>query len=154
MKKCSKCKREKEYEEFYRDSTAKDGFNGICKKCRLSMDRKRRKLDPAWVTKRKLQNKRYHEKNREKIALRKKEWFNSEKGKKSHRTSASKWKKKNACKVKAHSAIERAVKRGELIPKTHCEVCNGTHRIEAHHPDYRKRLTVIWLCKFCHEKLT
>lgn len=153
MKTCSKCKQEKEYDGFYKDRKAKDGYNGICKDCRREMDRERRKNDPCWAQKRKLQNHRYHMENREAIAERKKKWFESEVGKKSHRESSRKWKKQNTLKVLAHSAVERAVKRGELVPKERCEVCNSKHKIEAHHPDHRKKLQVIWLCKHCHEKL-
>lgn len=154
MKTCSRCKQEKEYDKFYKDKKTKDGFNGICKLCRLLHDRERRKKDPVWVEKRRLQNSKYHFENREAIAKRKKEWLESEKGIESHRASTRKWKKNNTIKVRAHSAVERAVARGILIPKERCEVCNGTHKIEAHHPDHRKQLQVLWLCKYCHEKLS
>ncbi|HTJ53627.1 MAG TPA: hypothetical protein VL443_29435 [Cyclobacteriaceae bacterium] len=154
MKICSRCKEEKDYDGFYKDKAAKDGFNSICKKCRLEMDRTRRESDIVWKEKKKLQNIIYHEKNREAIAERKKAWLSSDEGKKSHRESTRKWKKKNRDAVLAHRAVERAVKKGILIPETNCEICNGTTRIEAHHPDHRFRLKVIWLCKYCHEKLT
>lgn len=154
MKKCSKCKEEKDYDSFYKDKRAKDGYNSICKICRLEMDRNRRKTDPIWALKRKMHNSKYHQDNREKIAERKKTWFTSEKGKESHLVSSKKWKQANSSKVLAHDAIYRAVKRGKIIPKEKCEVCGSKFKIEAHHPDYRQRLSVIWLCKHCHEKLT
>jgi hypothetical protein len=154
MKICSKCKEKKGYDSFYKDKKAKDGYNGICKSCRLEMDRNRRKNDPDWVERRRLQNKCFHENNRESIANRKKEWIQSPNGKLSHRKSSLEWKKKNRIKVRAHSAIERAVARGIIIPKDKCEFCNSTKKIEAHHPDHRKTLSVIWLCKICHEKIT
>ena len=154
MKTCPKCKKEKDYSEFYKQTKSKDGYLTPCKQCRLEADRERRKNNPIWVLKRKMQNAKFHEDNREKIAERKKKWFASDKGKASHIKSSKKWKKENSSKVLAHQAIERAVKRGDIIPKKNCEICNSKFKIEAHHPDYRKRLEVIWLCKICHEKLT
>lgn len=154
MKKCTRCKEKKDYDNFYKDKKAKDGYNGICKLCRLKMDRLRRKNDPEWHEKRRLQNKKFHEENREKIRIRKKEWFASKKGRESHRRSSRKWKYKNGPKVRAHSAVERAIKKGILIKKENCEICNSILRVEAHHSDYRKKLQVIWLCKVCHQKLT
>lgn len=154
MKICTKCKEEKGYDCFYRTSFSKDGYNYSCKACHLKRDQERRKNDPVWVTRRKLQNQKYHLENREKISKRKKEWFESETGKKSHRNSSRKWKAENRTKVLAHSAVERAIKNGTLVQKDNCEICNSTHKVEAHHPDYRKRLAIIWLCKYCHEKLT
>jgi hypothetical protein len=154
MKKCSKCKQEKNFSGFYKDRKAKDGYNSICKICRLEMDRNRRKNDLVWVEKRHLQNKIFHEENRETIAIRKKNWRATEIGRESHRLSSRKWKAKNGAKVRAHSAVERAIKKGTLQSKKFCEVCNSTKRIEAHHADYRKKLEVLWLCKLCHAKIT
>lgn len=154
MKKCSRCKQEKNYEGFYKDAKAKDGFNSICKLCRLQMDRDRRKNDPVWVEKRKVQNSEFHYQNRDAIAERKKEWLNSENGKKLHRASAKRRKENNVDKRKAHGAVERAVRNGLLVKPKKCQLCNSTKRIEAHHHDYRKTLSVLWVCKKCHVKLT
>lgn len=154
MKRCSKCKQEKDYDGFYKDKRASDGYNGICKACRLEMDRNRRENDPVWALRRKMQNAKFHEENREKIAERKKRWLASDKGKESHIKSVQIWKKANSNKVLAYKTVERAIKNGALVPKDKCEVCGSKHKIEAHHPDYRKPLQVIWLCKICHKKLT
>lgn len=156
MKLCSKCKQEKTYDGFYKDKTAKDGYNGICKACRLEMDRNRRKNDPNWVEKRKRQNSKYHEENRDSIRERKKKWFQSPKGIESHRNSAKKYKKKHPEKKKAQDAVYRAVKRGELFRPSHCQLCDKETNTEAHHSSYgnEKRTSVVWLCKLCHEHVT
>lgn len=154
MKKCPKCKVEKDVNGFYKDAKTKDGLNGICKVCRLEMDRNRRKSNPEWVQRRKENNSLYHQKNRDVVRARHRKIRGTEEGKLSHQRSVAKWKKQNSNKVLAHRAIERAVLRGEIIPKKNCEVCGSNYNIEAHHPDYRKRLEVIWLCKMCHSKLS
>lgn len=52
-------------------------------------------------------------------------------------------------KVKARESVFRAVKNGKLI-KQPCFICGSQIDIEAHHFDYNKPLSVIWLCKEHH----
>lgn len=40
------------------------------------------------------------------------------------------------------------IRRGKLIPEP-CEVCQAD-KVEAHHDDYDKPLSVRWLCRPCH----
>lgn len=156
MKKCSRCKKEKTYEGFYKDKSTKDGYNSICKKCRLFMDRERRNKDPEWVERRQKHNSEFHVNNREKISLRKKEWVKSENGKKSHYLSSLKYRKSNPEKRKAHNAVYRAIKKGELVRPKRCQICDEEGKIEAHHASYDngKRTSIIWVCKCCHESIT
>lgn len=58
-----------------------------------------------------------------------------------------------------HDIVEKAVKRGVLVPPTECEQCNkggvfkdGRTSIQAHHCDYNKPLEVMWLCQKCHHR--
>ena len=156
MKKCSKCKQEKDVTGFYKDVTAKDGLNCVCKLCRLENDRKRRKNDPVWAIKRKMQNSIYHRKNKDKINQRKKKWLQTEQGKKSKINAKNKYKKENPEKIKAQNAVYHAVKTGKLIRPKHCEICKKECRPEAHHSSYEPeyRLSVNWLCKSCHDQIT
>jgi len=52
---------------------------------------------------------------------------------------------------RVHDLTERAIEKGLLVRKTHCEKC-GSHEspICAHHSDYNKPLDVQWFCKPCH----
>jgi hypothetical protein len=59
MKKCSKCKEEKPFEEFYRDKSTKDGRKSFCKEC----------------------SKRYYENNKEKVREQHKRWRDNNKEK-------------------------------------------------------------------------
>lgn len=42
--------------------------------------------------------------------------------------------------------------RGLLTPQP-CQFCLSETHIEKHHPNYRKPLLVIWLCRKCHRAL-
>ncbi len=57
------------------------------------------------------------------------------------------YRKSNIEKVRARDIISKRVKRGTL-KKELCIVCGVD--AESHHPDYRKPLDVIWLCKEHH----
>lgn len=61
------------------------------------------------------------------------------------------YRKKIPLKRKARYLVERAVKKGILnkLPCRDCKIPSGK-RIEAHHPNYKKPLKVIWLCSIHH----
>ena len=57
----------------------------------------------------------------------------------------------------AHNILEYALKKGIVKAKKKCEECkevkvfrDGRTGVHAHHPDYNKPLTVMWLCQKCH----
>lgn len=153
MRKCSNCKVVKNFDQFYKEKQRKDGYGYFCKQCYKEREKKRQ-LDPYWIDKRKLQNAKYHEENRDQIAERKKKWRSTENAKILCREQTKRWKKKNSSKVLAHHAVENALKTGKIVKKERCEICNSKVKLDAHHPDYRKHLSVIWLCRKCHSKLT
>lgn len=58
--------------------------------------------------------------------------------------------------VEREHAITRAytnvlIRRGTL-ERQPCQEC-GSHRVQAHHPDYRDPRWVIWLCALHHREL-
>lgn len=54
----------------------------------------------------------------------------------------------NRYKEEARWAVSNAVKRGQL-QKLPCLEC-GEGKAEAHHPDHRNKLEVLWLCRSHH----
>lgn len=52
---------------------------------------------------------------------------------------------------RAHNILNRAVKKGEIVPQA-CEECGSTTNVDGHHDDYSKPLEVHWLCRSCHAK--
>lgn len=76
MKRCSKCKKEKASEEFYRNKGKKDGFKCQCKKCEKEYDREHKVQKAARM-------KEYYQKNKEHFRAYEKEYARTHKVRKS-----------------------------------------------------------------------
>ncbi len=51
----------------------------------------------------------------------------------------------------ARSAVKYAVRVGKIVRPTACQECSEPmDYLEAHHPDYKQKLVVRWLCRACH----
>ncbi len=129
-KRCYKCKTEKEYSNYYKDPSKKDGFSNICKPCR--------KLTYRQIVYRNLEthrekNRRYYKAHRKEILSRRKERY-----------------EENKHKGSAHKKVAWALLSGKLKRGT-CEKCKSGD-VEAHHFDYTKPLEVTWLCKRHHAR--
>lgn len=61
-----------------------------------------------------------------------------------------KYRKKYPERIKAHQAVKRALKKGNLT-RLSCVFCNSL-KTDAHHDSYapEKRLNVVWMCKKHH----
>lgn len=57
-----------------------------------------------------------------------------------------------ALKLAAHVAVNAAIRSRQLRSPEDCESCGGPWPL-AHHYDYNKPLSVIWLCAYCHYQL-
>lgn len=55
-------------------------------------------------------------------------------------------------RIKARQAVMQAKRRNLLQPQA-CQRCGSTKNLLAHHEDYNKPLSVIWLCNGCHQQL-
>lgn len=52
--------------------------------------------------------------------------------------------------LRAHAICLAAIKRGEIVRQSQCEICGSTKRVDAHHEDYSKPLEIVWLCRRHH----
>lgn len=134
-KKCFKCGRVKDINQFYTHPQMRDGYLNKCKECakkdvtdRYRNPRSRKKI-------------KAYERARNQTEHRKQ--CKIEYQKKSRESSPG----KHRCRAIVYDAIRD----GRLI-KRPCRVC-GSRRSEAHHPDYRSPLRVEWLCFKHHREL-
>lgn len=127
MKKCFKCKQTKSLQQFYKHKRMGDGYLNKCKLC-TKKDVRRRYYDPESRTKIK-----EYERKRSQSSSRKAKALEYQR-------------KRRALKPGKNRARALAGK----LPKQPCEQC-GEVRSEAHHTDYRRPLSVRWLC-FTHHR--
>jgi uncharacterized OB-fold protein len=132
-KQCFKCKKTKSLEEFYKHKQMGDGHLGKCKTC-TKKDVNGRYNDPEAKERiREYERKRFKEPERKKKIIL------------YQLTMRAKSPRKN----KARQAVNNALRDGRIV-KQNCEKC-GSEKSQAHHPDYRSPLKVMWLC-FKHHR--
>ena len=135
MKRCFRCGRPKEIDQFYKHAMMADGHLGKCKDCAKSDVRLHREQSEgpreydAW---------RYrHDPIRRAFVLAG-----------STRRAAA-----DPVKRAARSAVNHAVRDGRLVKPTICPWCGvDGKRIVGHHEDYAKPLDVVWMCFRCHAR--
>ena len=97
-----------------------------------------------------------HPEQKEKQAKYYREWYkkNGRKRNQNYCLIILNWREKHPEALEAMKIVKNAIKDGLLKKPRKCSCCkrNDT-RINAHHEDYNKPLTVIWLCSSCHKKL-
>lgn len=92
----------------------------------------------------------YRKRNRDKIREYNKE-YNKEWRKKNGYHNEENWKKNNPIKLKAQYKARLALRYGR-IKKERCIVCGDINAV-MHHPNYRKPLVIMWLCKIHHRQV-
>lgn len=143
-KKCSRCKKEKPIKGFYRNRSTKDGRDSYCMKCKRDyMLNNKRPVTPEMRHK-------YYLENKERILAQHKEYRETDKERKFAAAAAKRHSRKYPDKIKARSISFVAITNGKLKRPETCSKCPSNKEIQAHHPDYRKPLDVIWLCRICH----
>jgi len=130
MKKCFKCQKKKPLSSFYKHSRMADGLLGKCKECC--------KKDVA----------DNYRANREHYAEYERKRFLRPERKLAASLYQKLRKKRNPGKERARYAVSNALRDGRL-ERLACEICGET-KSQAHHEDYRKPLSVRWLCRPHH----
>ncbi len=130
LKRCNKCKEEKDINEYHIDRQNNDGFRASCKVCTLAHQatpkylaraRERAHSEPYKAVRRNYERTKYHT------------------------DSAFATRKKARAIAFDHSS------RGN-IELTPCVNCGTSDNIENHHPDYDKPKEIICLCCKCHRE--
>jgi ribosomal protein S27AE len=145
QKRCSKCGEIKELAEFSRDSSGIDYRRGRCKVCVSVEDRLYRKKNADRL---RVRTRLYHEKNTEEVLAKDRLYRkkNAEKILASDRLYRLRYPERCAAK----SAVQRAIRSGDLTRPQTCEVCGRSQKLQAHHEDYSRPLEVHWICSRCH----
>lgn len=140
---CFKCGEIKSVSEFYKHSKMGDGYLNKCKSCT--------KKDVSGNYRGNIEKYKEYEKSRARKPHRAKarsEYQKSEKGKAAHLAANQAYRKKNKDKFSAQNKVNNAIRNGKL-QKQPCFIC-GSMDVQAHHHDYSKPLSVIWLCEDHH----
>ena len=146
-KTCSKCKKQKDIEEFFRLKTGEEKRRSNCKKCdniRNKKAVKKYRQSEKGIEKRRARQR--SEKHKERV----KKYLSNPKALKLTRASKAKWEKNNKIKKRAHAAIREMIKKGTIQRSKKCSKCGLKGKIEGHHKDYNKPKEYIWICKACH----
>ncbi len=132
---CGRCNQEKPLTEFYKHK--RDGYRSRCKVCS--------KLDYKEYINR--------PERRELFKTYRKEYYGRAEVKKrikAYREDQQKNPKFKAIRL-ARNYLRYMVRLGRII-KEPCSICDK-FQVEAHHPDYKQPLMIVWLCPDCHREL-
>lgn len=140
MKKCSRCKQEKEQAEFW-------GQKSFCIPCAKEYAKEYRNKPE---NKEKDRERRRLYKKTEKGRLQKYRYSHSPNGIAARKRHKAKYLQNNKPAKAAHNWIERRVKLGVIL-KQPCVVCGETETV-AHHPCHAFVNEVVWLCRYHHNE--
>ena len=148
MKTCFKCDEPKPLNDFYKHKAMADGHLNKCKPCTIDAVAKNRAAN--------IDHYREADRNREsdlRKASRRRYFLkvrNTERYKEMRRVSTIKYREKHPIKTACRVQWLSFIRNNEWLKRDACDECGDKYKIEAHHEDYTKPLSVKWLCKNCH----
>lgn len=146
-KSCICCGELKPLTEYYKHPKMADGHLGKCKECQKASARGNRA--------KKVEYYRDYDRSRNTLPHRvecRKAYNKTERGKSVHSKACSNYICKHPQARAAHVIVGNAVRDGILIRPQAYESCGSIGRIEGHHDDYTKPLSVTWFCVTCHKE--
>lgn len=148
-KKCIKCNLEFNIEKFYKHKQMADGHLNKCKECCKNDVQKNYEVKKEYYQE--------YDKKRAKLSHRvevRKQYMQTEAGKKSHFKAVKKFRENNKEKRIAHSLINNKLRYNKIEKPAICTICNKKSEIiHGHHNDYTKPLEVVWCCPQCHKDI-
>jgi hypothetical protein len=146
MKTCKRCNQIKPLSDFYKHPSMTDGHDSKCKECAKNATKYNYRKNIDYY--------KEYEKSRATLAHRVKarnDYAKTDAGKERGVYAKRKWQKSNILKRLAHIELGNSIRSGDVIKKYACEQCGADKvRIQGHHDDYCKPLSVRWLCPTCH----
>jgi hypothetical protein len=153
IKKCSKCKVEKDINEYYRNNTKPSGYQDTCKDCKRAYA-KAYIARPEIAEKIRLQHKAYYAvpENKLRLNTRAKERQKTVEGAEYRREYQRTYRQSPEYHLRdrAYHKLRAAVKSGKIYKPDICSICNTRTEIEGHHEDHTQALEVMWVCEKCH----
>jgi hypothetical protein len=134
---CRACKTAKPLNEFTRHRLSKDGHRHDCKDC---VTKGRAKKRPPLTPEQKQAARERSAQPYRRVAT---------------VLAVKAWRVRNPEAVTANRTVERAVRNGRITPAATCEAigCESSDRLHAHHNDYKRARSVIWLCGGHHRQV-
>lgn len=145
FKKCRVCGHRKNIKMFNNDKKNPDGKSYRCKECKKFTTAEYYKKNRLNIIEKAAE---YYNQNREYCLNYRKKWRIKNKAK--HSTWVERWRQNNLHKKYAHGVLERAVAKG-IVLRGVCEIC-GKDKVDGHHDNYSKPLSVRWLCRKHHKE--
>ena len=145
MKTCNGCGTQKDYLEFHKNKTKKDGYASSCKVCHSASNKAWKQANAEKLA---ASNKAYRQANPEKVAAIEKAWQQANPEKVGAYQKARNLREPE--KYRARYAVGNAIRDGRLSRPQECSSCNVSCEPEGHHDNYDEPLNVRWLCRKCH----
>lgn len=146
-KQCITCFKVLPLTSYYKHKQMADGHLNKCKECQKACSKAARNRDPDKY--REYDNARAN--NPKRVEARK-SYQKTPEGRAAQARAKRVYLERYPMRRAAHIIVGNAVRDGKLIKPEAYESCGSQHKIEGHHDDYTKPLSIRWLCQSCHNE--